>query len=196
MRLDLTEIHPRLTLPNLLTGSRFLFAPFLLWLAWFGHGNAFLIALALTFLTDALDGLIARLTRQVTQFGAKLDSWADLATYLAVGFGTWWLWRDIVHREDIYVYIIIACFIMPLTYSYIKFGKSTSYHTWLAKLSAILVAIGIYPLFIADIVWPFRVAVAIYIITAIEQMAITAILTVPTTNINTIFQLIGKHTKS
>lgn len=196
MLLHLSEIHPRLTLPNLLTGSRFLFAPVLLWLAWFGHGQAFLVLLALTFVTDALDGLVARLTNQVTHFGAQLDSWADLITYLTVGFGTWWLWRDIVHREDIYVYVIIACFLIPLTYSYLKFGKSASYHTWLAKLSAVSVAIAIYPLFLADIAWPFRLAVAIYIITAIEQIAITAILSEPYSNVRSVFQLMQNHSKS
>ncbi|WP_031433219.1 CDP-alcohol phosphatidyltransferase family protein [Methylomarinum vadi] len=195
MPLHLSEIHPRLTLPNLLTGSRFLFAPCLLWLAWFGHGQAFLILLALTFFTDALDGLAARLTNQVTQFGAQLDSWADLITYLTVGFGTWWLWRDIVHREDIYVYVIIACFLIPLAYSYLKFGKSTSYHTWLAKLSAVSVAIAIYPLFLADISWPFRLTVFIYVITAIEQIAITTILSKPYSNVRSIFQLIQNHGK-
>ncbi len=189
MQLNLSEVHPKLTLPNLLTGCRFVFSPFLLWLAWFGYSQAFLVLLALTFLTDALDGLVARLTDQVTHFGAKLDSWADLVTYLTVGFGTWWLWRDIVHREDIYVYIIIACYLIPLGYSFLKFGKSTSYHTWLAKLSAVAVALAIYPLFLANIVWPFRLAVAIYIVTAIEQIAITAVLNEPFSNVNTVFQL-------
>jgi CDP-diacylglycerol--glycerol-3-phosphate 3-phosphatidyltransferase len=33
--------------------------------------------------------LAARLTGQVSQFGAKLDTWADLATYLTIGFGTY-----------------------------------------------------------------------------------------------------------
>ncbi|MFZ2313365.1 MAG: CDP-alcohol phosphatidyltransferase family protein, partial [Methylobacter sp.] len=72
----------RLTLPNLLTGFRFVAAPVLLWLAWHGHGIAFMILLAVAFLSDMLDGLAARLTGQVTQFGATLDSWADVINYL------------------------------------------------------------------------------------------------------------------
>ncbi|MDD1641346.1 MAG: CDP-alcohol phosphatidyltransferase family protein, partial [Methylococcaceae bacterium] len=52
----------RLTLPNLLTGFRFVAAPGLLWLAWQGHEIAFMILLAIAFLTDLLDGLVARLT--------------------------------------------------------------------------------------------------------------------------------------
>ncbi|WP_349431034.1 CDP-alcohol phosphatidyltransferase family protein [Methylomarinum sp. Ch1-1] len=195
-RNNFSEIHPRLTLPNLLTGCRFVAAPFLLWLAWFGYHTAFLVLLGIAFLTDALDGLAARLTNQVTHFGAKLDSWADLATYLSVGFGTWWLWREIVHREDIYVYIIIACYLAPVAVGFIKFGKYASYHTWLAKLSAVSVAIAIYPLFLADIAWPFRVAVLIYAITALEQIAITLTLSEPSSNINSIMQLVNQHSHS
>ncbi len=189
MQFYLAQIHPRLTLPNLLTGFRFFAAPILLWLAWFGYGNAFLSLLAVAFLTDALDGVTARLTQQVTDFGAKLDSWADLLTYLAIGFGTWWLWRDIVHREDIYVYMIIACFLVPAIVSHIKFGSHTFYHTWLSKLAAASIALSIYPLFLVDTAWPFRLAVFIYVVSAIEHIAITIMLSKPHANIGSIIEL-------
>ncbi len=189
MQFNLAQIHPRLTLPNLLTGFRFFAAPILLWLAWFGYGNAFLSLLAVAFLTDALDGVTARLTQQVTDFGAKLDSWADLLTYLAIGFGTWWLWRDIVHREDIYVYMIIACFLVPAIVSHIKFGSHTFYHTWLSKLAAASIALSIYPLFLVDTAWPFRLAVFIYVVSAIEHIAITIMLSKPHANIGSIIEL-------
>jgi len=58
----------QINLANLLTGFRFVAAPGLLWLAWQGHGIAFMILLAIAFLTDLLDGLAARLTGQVSQF--------------------------------------------------------------------------------------------------------------------------------
>ncbi len=195
MRLDLTALHPRLTLPNLLTGSRFAAAPILLWLAWHGYGDAFLILLGFAFLTDALDGPVARMTRQVTRFGAELDSHADMAIYLAIGFGTWWLWRDIVHRQDIYLYAIVACFLLPLIYSHIKFGQSASYHTRLTKVSAVCIAISLYPLFLAEIVWPFRLAVVIYIITAIEQIAITCMIETPRTNVHSLMQLLKERNR-
>ena len=65
------KLNPELlTLPNLLTCFRFAAAPVLLWLAWHDYKNPFLILLAVSFLSDALDGIAARLTGQVTQFGA------------------------------------------------------------------------------------------------------------------------------
>ena len=55
------------TLPNLLTCSRFILAPILLWLAWQGYETAFFIVLAITFLTDVLDGFTARLLIQSSE---------------------------------------------------------------------------------------------------------------------------------
>ena len=191
MTIRINSIHPKLTLPNLLSGFRFIAAPVLLWLAWHGYGNAFLALLAITFLTDVLDGLAARLTGQVTQFGAMLDSWADLITYLTIGFGTWWLWRDIVHREDIYVYMIIACYLIPAAVGIIKFGKSTSYHTWASKLAAVSIGLTLYVLFLGGPAWPIRAAVFIYVIAAIEEIAITIMLPELRTNVRSIREVLA-----
>jgi len=86
--MKLTDIHPHLSLPNLITGTRFITAPVMLWLAWHGYGVAFMGVLAIAFFSDLLDGTVARLTGQMSRFGVKLDSWADLLTYITIGFGS------------------------------------------------------------------------------------------------------------
>ena len=116
----------RLTLPNMLTGFRFISAPVLLWLAWHGYGIAFMILLAVAFLTDLLDGLAARLTGQVSPFGATLDSLADVIIYLIIAIGCWWLWPDVVYRELIFVGLIVASCLLPAFAGFSKFGCFTS----------------------------------------------------------------------
>ena len=182
-----------MTLPNLLSGVRFITAPIMLYLAWNGYGLAFMAVLAFAFLTDILDGLAARLTGQVTQFGAKLDTWADLATYLTIGFGTWWLWSEIVHREDIYLYMIIACYLIPASLGVIKFGVYPSYHTWGVKIAAVSLGASLYPLFLADIAWPLRVSVFVYVVAALEEVAITLCLSKPQSNVGTIWHALHKQ---
>ncbi|MDP3837808.1 MAG: hypothetical protein Q8Q54_02680 [Methylococcales bacterium] len=54
-------MNSKLTLPNLLTGFRFIAAPVLLWLAWYGSGIAFMVELAFDFLSDLLEGFVSRL---------------------------------------------------------------------------------------------------------------------------------------
>jgi len=102
-----------LTLPNLLTCFRFVAAPVLLWLAWYGYGTEFLWLLAFTFLTDMLDGLAARLLHQESELGALLDSSGDLVIYTIMAISIWWLWPEIVHRELTVIVLATLSFITP-----------------------------------------------------------------------------------
>ncbi len=191
--MNLTHIHPRLTLPNLISGIRFLTAPIMLWLAWNGYGLIFMTVLAIAFLSDILDGLAARITGQMTQFGAILDSWADLLTYMTIGFGSWWLWPDIVHREDVYLYTILACYLLPASCAIIKFDTYASYHTWGVKIAAASIGLSLYPLFLGGPAWPFRIAVWVYVIAAIEEVVITLTLTQLQSNVRTIWHVLQQR---
>ena len=66
-------------IPNALSLTRLLLIPVLLGLAWHGQTTASLVVIALCFASDALDGFVARLLHQRTQFGARLDSIAYFA---------------------------------------------------------------------------------------------------------------------
>lgn len=185
----------RLTLPNLLTGFRFVAAPGLLWLAWQGQGVAFMILLAIAFLTDLLDGLAARLTGQVTQFGATLDSWADVVNYLTIAVGCWWLWPDIVRKELIFVVLIVASCLLPAFVGFSKFGRFTSYHTLGVKLAAASMGLSLYLMFLGGPAWPFRVAAVICILAAIEEIALTLLLSQPESNVRSVWDVLKRSAR-
>lgn len=182
----------KLTLPNMLTGFRFIAAPILLWLAWHNHGIAFMELLAITFLTDFLDGMAARLTGQVTQFGATLDSWADVITYLTIALCCWWLWPEVVSRERFYVGLIVASCLLPALLGFFKFGRFTSYHTWAVKIAAAAMALTLYVLFLGGPAWPFRAAAVICIIAAVEEMVITLLLPEPESNLRSVWAIVKR----
>ena len=186
----------RLTLPNLLTGFRFVAAPALLWLAWENHGIAFMGLLAIAFLTDLLDGLAARLTGQESQFGATLDSWADVITYLTIAISCWWLWPNIVRRELVYVIMIVASCLLPALAGFSKFGRFTSYHTWGVKLAALSMGLSLYIWFLGGPAWPFRVAAVICILAAIEEIALTLILPEPESNVRSIWDVLKRSVRN
>ncbi len=181
-----------LTLPNLLTSFRFVSAPILLWLAWHEHKSAFLLLLAVTFLSDALDGFVARRTGQVSEFGAILDSWADVLTYLTITLCAWWLWPGIVSREARYVALVIGSYLLPAAVGLIRFGRFTSYHTRAVKLAAVFMATSLFLLFLGGPAWPFRIAALVCAAAALEEIAITLSLSEFHTNIRGIFDAIGK----
>ena len=76
-----------LTVPNALSAIRILLMPVLLLIAARGSEVWFLSVLAFSLLTDALDGFFARLLRQTSELGVKLDSWGDLLTYFTMVIG-------------------------------------------------------------------------------------------------------------
>jgi CDP-diacylglycerol--glycerol-3-phosphate 3-phosphatidyltransferase len=182
----------KLTLPNLLTGFRFVAAPFLLCLAWYNHPIAFMVLLALAFLSDLLDGLAARLTNQVSQFGAALDSWADVITYLTIALSCWWLWPEIVNRELLYAGLIVASFLLPAAVGLYKFGCFTSYHTWGVKIAAATMGSSLYILFLGGSAWPFRIAAVLCIVAALEEILITWLLNEPKSNLRSVWDIL-KH---
>ena len=181
-----------LTLPNLLSSFRFVSAPGLLWFAWHGQKSAFLLLLAVTFLSDALDGFVARRTGLVSEFGAILDSWADVVTYLTITLCAWWLWPAIVSHEALYVALVIGSYLLPAAVGLIRFGRFTSYHTRAVKLAAVFMAASLFLLFLGGPAWPFRIAALVCAAAALEEIAITLSLSKFRTNIRGIFDAIGK----
>ena len=192
----MSSTQSKLTLPNLLTGFRFVAAPVLLWLAWYDHSIAFMGLLAITFATDLLDGVIARLTGQVSQFGAVLDSWADVITYLTVALSCWWLWPDVVSRELLYVGLIIASCLLPALVGIFKFGRFTSYHTWGAKIAAATMGLTLYMLFLDGPTWPFRVAAVMCVVAAIEEIMITWLLPEPESNLRSVWDVLKRSVRN
>ncbi len=185
-----SNVQKLITLPNILTCFRFFSAPLLLWLAWFGFAGYFLILLAITFLSDVLDGMAARLLNQQSELGALLDSWADLLIYSTIAISTWWLWPEVILREKFFVLITITSYLLPVAIGIIKFRAFTSYHTWLVKIAAALMGGSFFILLLFDTVWPFRMAAIICLFAALEEILITLHLQKLHSNVRSIWHVI------
>jgi len=177
-------------IPNLLSSFRLIVAPFLLVIAWQDRPKLFLVILAVSLLSDAIDGFIARRLKVTSKTGAKLDSWGDFVTYLTVAICAWWLWPEIMQREALFIVTGIIFFILPALAGFIKFKRLPCYHTWAAKILAVLTCLAIYILFITDIGWPFRCAIILQCFVSIEEMAITLWLKEQRYNIPSFWHLI------
>ena len=79
-----------LNIPNALTILRILLVPVIVGFLVYDHFDFALVALLIAALTDALDGSIARMANQKTEFGAYLDPLADklllVTTFLTFSF--------------------------------------------------------------------------------------------------------------
>jgi CDP-diacylglycerol--glycerol-3-phosphate 3-phosphatidyltransferase len=181
------------TLPNLLSGFRLLSAPVLVALAMAGQREPFLWLLALAFSTDAVDGVLARITGQTSSLGARLDSWADVAIYVATTVSLLLLWPALMRSEWLAIVAVVASFVIPAIAGLMRFGHFTSYHTRLVKLAVVATVIGLFIMLLGLAVWPFWVAAAFAVLAGLEELAITLILHEERSNITGLMQVLREQ---
>ncbi|EIF51283.1 MULTISPECIES: CDP-alcohol phosphatidyltransferase family protein [Sulfurovum] len=174
-------------IPNILSLFRIIAAPFLLLAGWLGMVNLFYILFGLMLLSDALDGIIARVLDQTSELGARLDSYGDILTYLSTPLAVWWLWPDLIKKEIYYIIAAIIIYVLPSVFSLIKFGKLASYHTWITKFSAVMMSIGVVILLGFGHNILFHLAVYFLVIEMIENILITMILPKQYTDVHSLW---------
>ena len=163
-------------LPNLLSCFRFIAAPLLLGLGWHGYPRAYVAVLLLSFVSDALDGFLARWFHQESELGSMLDTAADVVIYITIPISAWWLWPELLRQEAPFVTLVIASYSVPALFGLLKFRSLTSYHTWAVKLAAAAAGGTALVMFAGGPTWPFRLATPLCVPAALEQIAITLVL--------------------
>ena len=130
----MSRFSERLTLPNILSGYRILIFPFIVFLLVSKNQSLFTIFLIISLITDILDGLIARLFHMQTEFGARLDSIADLGTYILAISGILIFKYDDFAPHILSFSVFIALFVIANLLSLIKFGRFPSLHLYSWKI--------------------------------------------------------------
>jgi CDP-diacylglycerol--glycerol-3-phosphate 3-phosphatidyltransferase len=123
---------------NGITLYRTIAAPFLLILLFSKQYDIFKWLLAVSFFTDLVDGYLARKFKVTSILGTKLDSIGDDLTVL-VGLVALIVLKLTFIKQHIIVFIIlVVLFLLQTTYAFIRYKKMTNFHTYLAKIAAIL----------------------------------------------------------
>jgi len=176
------------TIPNFISFYRLIAFPFVLWLAISKNENAFAIFLIINLITDVLDGWIARTFKCETELGARLDSLADIGTYILAVWGVFvFKYADIEPHLVLFVIFISLFFITDIV-SLVKFRKISSMHLYSWKIGGylqggffiILFSFGFYEYFFYFIVtWGF--------LAFIEHIIIQMILTEMKSNVKGLY---------
>ena len=165
-------------IPLALTGLRALLAPLVVAMSlWRPTGFGFGICLALAFLSDVLDGIIARRLDAATPVLRRLDSIADTVFYLAAVFAAWHLYPTAIRRNLAPLAVLgvleIARYVLDLA----KFRREASYHMWSSKLWGILLFAGFFALLaLGRDGLPVDLAIYAGIIADLEGLAISIVL--------------------
>lgn len=167
-------------IPAALVGLRVLIAPFLVWDAADGETSiGFLLAFGIAFLSDILDGVIARRLQASTAALRQADSWADRGLYGGVAIATAFAYPDVLITFALPLLWVIGAQLLWWIVNLAKYGKPASYHTYSAKFWGITLLFAVVALFgfnYAGItLW---LAIITGIIHSLEEIAMTLILPV------------------
>jgi CDP-diacylglycerol--glycerol-3-phosphate 3-phosphatidyltransferase len=117
---------------------RIIASPVLAYLAFTRNLDLFKWLLLISFLTDLIDGFLARQFKVTSVLGAKLDSIGDDLTIVAAIIGAFVFKFDFIKEEIIPLMILLVLFLIQNTLAFIRYRKMTSFHTYIAKIAAIL----------------------------------------------------------
>jgi cardiolipin synthase len=123
---------------NGITLYRLIMGPILIFLAIFGNIELFKWLLPISFATDLVDGTLARKYHVDSKMGAILDSIADDITVAAAIVGMFLLKHAFIMSQIGALIIVLLLFIIQTGYALTKYKKITSFHTYLAKIAAVL----------------------------------------------------------
>jgi phosphatidylglycerophosphate synthase len=163
---------------NAITFYRLLTAPVLITFIFTGNLPLFKWMLAISFFTDAIDGWLARKFKVASVFGSRLDSIADDLTMLAGIIALFVLKTEFISENRISVMLLFFLLILQNAIALFKYHKTSSFHTYLAKLAAVLQGCFlILMFFLPEPVYPlFYSAVTVTLLDLIEEIILVVLL--------------------
>ncbi|TVQ14294.1 MAG: CDP-alcohol phosphatidyltransferase family protein [Bacteroidetes bacterium] len=137
-----------ITIPNLLSFYRIIAFPFILAFALQGFETLFVIFLLVNLFTDILDGIVARAFNQQTEFGARLDSLADLGTYFLAITGVIVFKASDFAPHLLSFGVFMVLFVLANVLSLFKFRRFPSLHLYSWKIGGYIQGIFFFVLFL------------------------------------------------
>ena len=148
-------------------------APFLLAFIWFDERLIFAWLLLISYLTDAIDGFLARKLKISSPRGSQLDSFGDQVTLIIGLIGLFYFETEFIRANLIFIIIVFIPYIVQMIIAYTKYGKATAFHTYLAKISAIMQSVFIiWSLFFSPNYTLFYIMIGIGILETIEEITL------------------------
>ncbi|WP_341907016.1 CDP-alcohol phosphatidyltransferase family protein [Fluviicola taffensis] len=134
-------------IPNMLSAYRILVLPVIFYALFSNKDQLFIILLTVNLISDILDGFIARRFNLQTEFGARLDSIADIGTYIGAFSGMFWFHFDFITEYKSWFIVMMSLYIIPQAISLVKFKRSPSLHLYSNKITGYLQGIFIFTFF-------------------------------------------------
>ena len=148
-------------------------APFLIVLLWLEQRELFMWFLLVSYSTDMIDGILARRLKITSPRGSQLDSIGDQITFTVGLIGLLVFEFEFIEANYILIIIAFAPYLVQMLIAYSKYGKATAFHTYLAKLSALIQGVFIlWSLFFEPVYGLFYGMIVIGLFETIEEITL------------------------
>lgn len=159
--------------PNAISIARLCATSVLLASVWFHRIELFKWLLLACLLSDILDGLIARTFHLTSKLGATLDSTADVLTMLIGMVGVYVFQKAFVAEHYPAILLVVAFYLAELIAALLRYGKVSSFHTLLDRITAYMAGIFVMSLFLWGYHgWLFQLTVVVFVLSLTEEMAL------------------------
>jgi len=182
---------------NAITLYRTMAFPVLMFLIFTNRFDVFKWMLIVSFLTDAVDGFLARKFKANSVLGARLDSIGDDLTILAgiIGFAV--AKTEFLKEHWMIFAVPLILFFIQTIAAWVRYKKTTSYHTYLAKAAAILQGFFMCSMFLfkEPAYWLFYTTASITTLELIEEIIIVFVLPDWKTNVHGLYWVLKEKIK-
>ena len=162
-----------INIPNILSFYRLTAIPFIVRAIFMLDKDLFILLLSINLITDILDGWIARRFKMETEFGARLDSLADIGTIVMAVMGMAFLEPGFMTEHAIAFGLIVGLYVLFEIISLIRFKKFPSLHLYSSKVVGYIQGIFIFTYFMFGYTpWYFYFMVTASCLSYLEELII------------------------
>ncbi len=116
---------------------------------------------------------LARKLKISSPRGAQLDSIGDQLTFVMGLIGLWVCENAFIRENLLIIAVAFVPYMLQMLIAFMKYGKATAFHTYLAKSSAVVQGTFIlWSLFFGPVYWLFYVMIVIGILETIEEVTL------------------------
>jgi len=190
----LKEVVKRINIADWISISRVLLSIVLIFLLFLGYRFYFQWILLIALFTDALDGFLARRLKIASIHGAKLDSFADAFLFSVCVIAIVVFETSFVSEHLNLIVVALSIYLIQLSLAYYKYGKPSSFHTYLAKTAAFIQGSFFLVLFfLGTVEWLFYLTIAISLLETFEEITLIFIFPKWKANVKGLFWIFKKN---
>lgn len=179
---------------NSITVYRLVAAFFLLFFVVEHNLEVFRWLLVVSFFSDAIDGYLARRYKVTSTVGSRLDSIADDLTVLMAIMGVFIFRPGFIQQQLAIVIVLFVLYLLQLTMALVRYGRISSFHTYLAKGAAVFQGVFLVLIFFLP-QWPlylFYIAAGLTILDLAEEIMLVILLPTWQTDVKGLYWVLRK----